>query len=399
MQISKRGWQGVLALAIVAMTAGGLTALSMDETWQQNETAAAKFASPQAAYKAGVAALTQDNMSEALSALEFAADRGVPAAQLRLARIFSRDGRYQADAKAFAYYRMLVDKFGDVDQLHPAAQYVSEAWRGLAQYHRAGIPEVGLKPDPHKAARLMRYAASYFRDPIAQFEIGKMYANGDGVARNQRLAASWLLKASQKKYAPAQAYLGEILWRANTSDQTRAQGLAMLALALENASETERGKIEARYQMVGRSAKTSVITRAEQFVATWDRLSVTQKTPGTASAHLRALRVTPFDSAPLGSLVVSHHDPLVANNVDTSFGALAMYLHDMRVDRSSNTAVAVEGPAGDDSPAKFSAPVENFFIGQPSSKGGPRADDVFATLEVDRYSGEMLSVDTELPLE
>lgn len=46
-------------------------------------------------------------------------------------------------------------------------------------------------------------------DALAQFNIGCLYAEGDGVEKNEREAARWFRKAADQRYADAQAYLGD----------------------------------------------------------------------------------------------------------------------------------------------------------------------------------------------
>lgn len=45
-------------------------------------------------------------------------------------------------------------------------------------------------------------------NPIAQFDLGLMYAKGEGVAQNSRLAFNWLHKAARKGHIEAKFYMG-----------------------------------------------------------------------------------------------------------------------------------------------------------------------------------------------
>lgn len=395
MRISKWGWRGAAALAVVAIAAAGLGGVIVGGPEQNRTGPAQNFSTAEDAYRAGVKSLGDDKVADALPALEFAADRGVLGAQLRLSRLYSASGaEHGDDGKALTYYHMIVNQYGDIDRLHPAAQRVSDAFRRLAVYYRKGVPEVGLKPDRRKAAQLIRHAASYFRDPKAQFEIGRMYAEGNGVARNRRLAVGWLLKASQKKYAPAQAYLGEMLWSAKSGERTRARGLALLALAADNAGDEDRGRIARRYHEAGYDANAEEIAQAERFVTAWDRFHA-GNAAHVVAAQLKALREAPLEAAPVGSLVVSERDGLLSAQgvgADSLAGAL---MADIALNPAGNRAGA--GPA--EEPAEQATPphtVENFFMDHPSRKVGEQGSDLFETVKVDRYSGETLSVDARL---
>lgn len=394
MRISKWGWRGAAALAVVAIAAVGLGGAIVGGPGQ-NGGPAQNFSSAEDAYRAGVKSLGDDKVADALPALEFAADRGVLGAQLRLSRLYGAAGaEHGDDAKALTYYHMIVNQYGDIDRLHPAAQRVSDAFRGLAVYYREGVPEVGLKPDSQKAVQLIRHAASYFRDPRAQFEIGRMYAEGDGVARNRRLAVGWLLKASQKKHAPAQAYLGEMLWSAKSGERTRARGLALLALAADNAGEKDRGRIARRYHEAGYDANAEEIAHAERFVTAWDGFHA-GNAAHVVAAQLKALREAPLEAAPVGSLVVSQSDELVSAQGDAADSLAGALMADIALHPAGNGAGA--DPA--EEPAEQATPphtVENFFMDHPSKKVGEQGSDLFETVKVDRYSGETLSVDARL---
>ena len=77
----------------------------------------------------------------------------------------------------------------------------------------------------------MRAAATY-RNPNAQFEMGKMFLTGDGVKRNPQQAGRWLQLAAEKGHAGAQATLGQMLFRSGKG----VRGLAMMTAALERAA-------------------------------------------------------------------------------------------------------------------------------------------------------------------
>ena len=87
-----------------------------------------------------------------------------------------------------------------------------------------------------RAANLFRHAASYFGDADAQYQLARLYLDGDGVEKNVGLAINWLATAAKKQHAEAQATLGELLWRGSDDvRQRRARGLALIMLAHENA--------------------------------------------------------------------------------------------------------------------------------------------------------------------
>ncbi len=393
MQISNWRWRGSAAVVGLLITAVGLAALAAYDGTEQNAEFGAQYETPRDAFKAGITALADDDIAGALPALGYAADRGILGAQLRLADLYRTHETHSDDAKAAVYYTLVVNQHGDIDRLHPAARYVADAYRYLAGYYLEGVSKIGLKQAPDKAAQLMRHAAGYFRDPKAQFEIGRMYAEGRGVTQNRNLAASWLLKASQKRYAPAQAYLGEMLWQSDANEEMRARGLAFLALALDNAADLEREGIEQRYRQIGEDANTEEIQQAELMVARWNGLG-SSGAAYSAAAQLRALRASPLGIAPMGSLVVSTKGeiPLAFDRLGRSpSGAL---ITDVGLHFPYELAQSDYGALSADNLTPPHA-VQRLFVEQPSPSLADGSD-LFRAVKVDRYSGETLSIDAGL---
>jgi TPR repeat protein len=226
-----------------------------------------------AAFRAGEQALAADHGKAAITAFEAAAAQGVLGAQLRLARLYRGAGGFERDdAKSLRYYQMLADQNADIDPLHPASIYVAEAFREMAAIYLAGSESAKLTPKPQRAARLLLYAASYLRDPRAQFDLAKLYVDGVGVARSERLAMRWLMNAARKKYAPAQAYLGELLWKVQDSPAHRARGLALLAIAADNADAQDSKWIAPIYTVAAHQAQPAEIAMATRLLSGWGGL-------------------------------------------------------------------------------------------------------------------------------
>jgi len=376
-----------MGLAIAAITAAGVMVAAFSDGEDPDQPA--RFTSVKDAYRGGLAALSGGDVDLALPALEFAAQGGKLGAQLRLARIYgSADSPHRDDRKAVHHYHLIAKDHADIDRLHPAASHVSAAFRRLAHYYRSGVPAIDLQPDAYKAVQLLRHAASYFRDAEAQFEIGRMYAEGDGVARNERIAVRWLLKASQKRYAPAQAYLGEMLWAADTGEVIRARGLAFLALAVGNAQPSDRDGMQRRYFEAGNLAKVSEIKQAERYVAAWDHLRASDP-----AVELSQLLPEESYAAPAGSMIVPDSDfPSLKELVD----ALAQ--------QSANPFMWGPGMGLPEDPAAYGAKtpdlgdagsspaVRKFLLNQTASGSDDDTSDPFASMDSAVFGGEMLSV-------
>ncbi len=390
MRIYEWGWRGLTGLALLTIAAAGavIAAFSIDDRGDQSQ----QYASAKEAYSTGLQDLSEGRVDQALPALEYAAQRGALGAQLRLAQIYgSIDSTYRHDAKALHYHHLVAKDHADIDRLHPAAGHVSASLRQLAHYYRSGVPAAGIQPDARRAAQLLRHAASYFRDAKAQFEIGRMYAEGDGVARNQRLAVRWLLKASQKRCAPAQAYLGEMLWAADASEAMRARGLALLALAVGNAESVDRGGIKHRYQTAGQRASTTEIQQAGRFIAAWDHLRASDAVVDVTLL----LSQTPY-AVPAGSTVVADKKvPSLQELLDAlSEQSATPFLWGQGVGLPQDAATNSTNAASlaDDDGLLM---VQRFGLSKQaeaeSSSVGP-----FASMESARFSGETLSISVDV---
>jgi len=201
----------------------------------------APYSSATEAYRQGVKAFKARQAAIAVPALEYAAQRGVLGAQVRLARAYA-SGRQlpKDDAKGFSYFEQIADQRADISPSSPVAGYVAEAFVALGKYYVDGIPSLPLPANPSIAADLFRHAASYFGSAEAQYQLACLYLNGIGVDKNVRLAVNWLAIAAKKQHAASQAKLGEILWRGREVQKRRARGLALIVLAYENAQDGGR---------------------------------------------------------------------------------------------------------------------------------------------------------------
>jgi exopolysaccharide production negative regulator len=230
------------------------------------------FASATEAYRQGAAAAKSGHMDAALPALAYAAERGVLGAELKLARIYARgDGVARDDGRAFTYYQRIADEHAEIAPSSPVATFVAEAFVALGQYYRKGVPAIGLKSDPARAAGLYRHAASYFGDADAQYELGRLYLSGDGVHKDARLAANWLAAAAKKQDPEAQAKLGELLWNGDGIRKSPAKGLALITLAHQNAKHSgkEPKWIEDLYREVSAKSDAGIRKEAETIMPAW----------------------------------------------------------------------------------------------------------------------------------
>lgn len=202
-----------------------------------------------------------------LRVLEEAASKGDLSARLTLAKRFVEgDGVKKSEARAFAYFESIANQYPDIDPMEPRAAYISEAFRHLASLYRKGIPAIDLKPSRAQANGLLHHSASYFGDPVSQFELAKLLLSDEGSERNTRIAVGWLLNASRKGHAPAQAMLGDMLWRGEQVKRAAGDGLGLLAVARENSSKGDSGWISALFLAARNKATEEDIEIAHRFI-------------------------------------------------------------------------------------------------------------------------------------
>jgi uncharacterized protein len=192
---------------------------------------------PVEAFRWGAQALRIGNIPSGVRALEFAAANGHPIAQWKLGQMFADgDGVKQDEMRAFAYFRDVADAHAEDSPGTPMSYVVAKSFVSLGTYYLVGIPNSQVKADPDRAREMFAYAASYFGDRDAQYNLARLYLNGTGVPRDARIAARWLNLAADKGQHQAQAVLGDMLFSGNDVPRRAALGLMWLTLARDSAT-------------------------------------------------------------------------------------------------------------------------------------------------------------------
>jgi TPR repeat protein len=172
------------------------------------------------------------------SALEYAAEQGRTAAQWKLGRMYADGtGVPQDDTRAFKYFSGIANTHAEEPPGSPEAHIVANAFVALGRYYLTGIPNSDVKPDSNRARQMFAYAASYFGDADAQFELGRLYLDGNPADVHE--AARWFLLAATKGQCHAEAALGDILFRGQYVPRQAARGLMWLTLGRDCAGPDE----------------------------------------------------------------------------------------------------------------------------------------------------------------
>ncbi len=197
---------------------------------------------PAEAFRRGAQTLRTGDVKAALSSLEYAASHGYMDAQWRLGRLYAEGTQVKRDDyRAFRYFQEIVGADVDDSLGIRQASYVADALVWLGVYYADGIAGSPIKTDLHRAHEMLRYSATYFGNANAQYQLGRMYLDGKGVARDPRQAVGWLRLSANKGQAQAQALFGTMLLRGDDGvPKDPARGLMWLTLARDAAPADKR---------------------------------------------------------------------------------------------------------------------------------------------------------------
>src|SRR5436190_6525173 len=231
----------VFALILGAAPIAG-AALAFDGAPSASETAipvvSAQTGSAAAALKKVVPPTTAET---SLTALQYAAEGGHPVAQWRLGRMYANgEGVARDDVRAFDYFSRVANAHAEDSPSAPQAAIVANAFVALGRYYLSGIPNSKVKADPDRAREMLSYAASYFGNADAQYDLARLYLKSPDASRDDfRYGARWLGLAAQKGQHQAQALLGQMLFNGDRLPPQRARGLMWLTLARDSAAPDE----------------------------------------------------------------------------------------------------------------------------------------------------------------
>jgi exopolysaccharide production negative regulator len=188
--------------------------------------------------RAGAPTLQDQEKTNSLHALEYAADQGHLVAQWKVGRMFADgDGVPEDQLRAFKYFSQIANSHPDEYPSSPQAHFVANAFVALGHYYLTGIPNSRIKPNAARARQMLTYAASYFGDADAQYQLGRLYL--DSKPSDPRQAARWFQLAAMKGHCRAEAVLGDMLFRGQRVPRQAARGLMWLTLSKDCAGPNQ----------------------------------------------------------------------------------------------------------------------------------------------------------------
>jgi TPR repeat protein len=210
------------------------------------------------ALKKAITPSTAPTPEASFNALQYAAEGGHPVAQWKLGRMYADgDGVTQDDLRAFEYFSRIANAHAEDSPSAPQAGIVANAFVALGRYYLNGIPNSKVKADPERAREMFSYAASYFGNADAQYDLARLYLKGVGTTSggDYRYGARWLGLAAQKGQHQAQALLGQMLFNGDQLPRQAARGLMWLTLARDSATPEETWIKESYNKAIARASE------------------------------------------------------------------------------------------------------------------------------------------------
>jgi len=124
-----------------------------------------------------------------------------------------------------------------------------------------------VAPDAVRGRDMFAYAASYFGDADAQYQLGRLYL--DGSTSDPRQAARWFQLAATKGDCRAEAVLGDMLFQGQHVPRQAARGLMWLTLARDCVDTEEDDWIKPLYENAFRRANDDERAMALVFLENW----------------------------------------------------------------------------------------------------------------------------------
>jgi TPR repeat protein len=250
----------ILPVALFSLGLGLSTAYALDGTKSQNNTMPAI---PGAGGTPSVTDFSQMGLDSpklrtwyqlkmrgdfegATKSLEDAARDGEVAAVWRLGRNYAdgEGGVKRDERRAFDYFRNIAETQRIEDLVGTQlAPFVANALVSLGNYYLEGISNSDIRPDPVQARQKFYYAANFFSDATAQYQLGRMYLDGQGGAKDTKLALRWIHAAASKGQCEAQAVFGAMLFKGQGQVLPRdaAHGLMWLNIAKDTSASAPKG--------------------------------------------------------------------------------------------------------------------------------------------------------------
>jgi len=174
------------------------------------------------------------------------------------------------DAMAYSYYSRVAETYDPEEPDQNRLRITVDAMVRIADYERIGVPSAGIKKNVMAAARTYLRIATVYGHPAAQYALGLMSIRGEGFRRNPQQGLKWLLAAARKRYAPAEAYLGELYWHGKYVHTDHTRAVMWYMLARDSARPEENPQIFDRALQLETNVSEDQRIEAEARAHVWD---------------------------------------------------------------------------------------------------------------------------------
>ncbi len=224
------------------------------------------------------------NYNRAATLFRRASEEGNIVADWYLGHMY-REGRGvpRDDAMAFTYYTRVAEHYDPDEDDQNRIRIVVDAMVRLADYQRMGAVNAGIQPDEAAAARSYLKIASAYGHPAAHFALGVMSIKGQGMKKNPQQGLKWLMAAARKRYAPAEAYLGELYWEGRIVRGDRTRAVMWYLLARQSARPEENPEIFDRALQLEANVGQDERIEAEARAKVWNEQYPVRKNRSAAN--------------------------------------------------------------------------------------------------------------------
>ncbi len=218
------------ALGLVLVSNGSALSFDPEKEFKPDDE-------PRTIVRFGFNALKRGDMAGAVGAFRFGAERNDLASQWKLARMLqSGTGVDKDHYAAFQLYAQIANRFVEKAPTRGERGFVADSVVWVGKYSLTGIKNSPVKRNLRRAEDQFYRAAALYHDPIAQFELGRLYRSGKLGVKQPRSAIRWLGLAARKGHSGAQAELGEMLFYGEGVPRRPVRGLVYMTRAVAGSA-------------------------------------------------------------------------------------------------------------------------------------------------------------------
>lgn len=209
------------------------------------------------AFNRGVQAYSAGNVGGAIDEWKIASNAGHVGASWLLGNLYEQGkGVLQDRGAAFEFFHRAA-RGG-----HPDAAIK------VAKIYQNGDQELGIKRNYQKALPMYERAALAAKAE-AQYELGKMYAFGEGVSPSPSESLRWQLLAAKKRYVPSLLEMARLYFNGEGVTTDRVEGWMYLTLGNQFATPRERPAVSAAMNKYSGRMKASDRDEAQKRAEKW----------------------------------------------------------------------------------------------------------------------------------